>query len=338
MNTLKELIQYHDLSQQEMKSFVDLMMDEQADVSLKVAHLVALSMKGETSDELSNLSQSLIETTYKERPYLEDSICVCGTGGDHSGSFNISTTASFVVAAAGLKVLKHGNKSITSKTGSIDILSALNIQTTPIKDATEKVNETNLAFLSATETYPIMKTVQPVRKSIPTPTTFNLLGPMIHPYHLDYQVMGVYDETKLKIIAEAIYKLGRKRAIIVHGAGGMDEATLSGDNIIYEVSQEEVIKNYTVNAEDYGLQSAPNESLKGGTPEENKVITLDILTGQDHGPKRDVVVLNAALALYAGQKVDSIKEGITLAESLIDNKHALYILEAVGGKVYDNIG
>lgn len=338
MNTLKQLIQYHDLSQQEMKSFVDLMMDEQADVSLKVAHLVALSMKGETSDELSNLSQSLIETTYKERPYLEDSICVCGTGGDHSGSFNISTTASFVVAAAGLKVLKHGNKSITSKTGSIDILSALNIQTTPIKDATEKVNETNLAFLSATETYPIMKTVQPVRKSIPTPTTFNLLGPMIHPYHLDYQVMGVYDETKLKIIAEAIYKLGRKRAIIVHGAGGMDEATLSGDNIIYEVSQDEGIKHYTVNAEDYGLQSAPNESLKGGTPEENKVITLDILTGQDHGPKRDVVVLNAALALYAGQKVDSIKEGITLAESLIDDKHALNILEAVGGKVYDNIG
>ncbi|PTK06552.1 anthranilate phosphoribosyltransferase [Mammaliicoccus sciuri] len=338
MNTLKQLIQYHDLSQQEMKSFVDLMMDEQADVSLKVAHLVALSMKGETSDELSNLSQSLIETTYKERPYLEDSICVCGTGGDHSGSFNISTTASFVVAAAGLKVLKHGNKSITSKTGSIDILSALNIQTTPIKDATEKVNATNLAFLSATETYPIMKIVQPVRKSIPTPTTFNLLGPMIHPYHLDYQVMGVYDETKLKIIAEAIYKLGRKRAIIVHGAGGMDEATLSGDNIIYEVSQDEGIKQYTVNAEDYGLQSAPNESLKGGTPEENKVITLDILTGQDHGPKRDVVVLNAALALYAGQKVDSIREGITLAESLIDEKHALNILEAVGGKVYDNIG
>lgn len=338
MNTLKQLIQYHDLSQQEMKSFVDLMMDEQADVSLKVAHLVALSMKGETSDELSNLSQSLIETTYKERPYLEDSICVCGTGGDHSGSFNISTTASFVVAAAGLKVLKHGNKSITSKTGSIDILSALNIQTTPINQATEKVNETNLAFLSATETYPIMKTVQPVRKSIPTPTTFNLLGPMIHPYHLDYQVMGVYDETKLKIIAEAIYKLGRKRAIIVHGAGGMDEATLSGDNIIYEVSQDEGIKHYTVNAEDYGFQSAPNESLKGGTPEENKVITLDILTGQDHGPKRDVVVLNAALALYAGQKVDSIREGITLAESLIDEKHALNILEAVGGKVYDNIG
>ena len=138
MNTLKQLIQYHDLSQQEMKSFVDLMMDEQADVALKVAHLVALSMKGETSDELSNLSQSLIETTYKERPYLEDSICVCGTGGDHSGSFNISTTASFVVAAAGLKVLKHGNESITSKTGSIDILSALNIQTTPINQATEK--------------------------------------------------------------------------------------------------------------------------------------------------------------------------------------------------------
>ncbi|WP_239749865.1 anthranilate phosphoribosyltransferase [Mammaliicoccus sp. H-M34] len=338
MDTLKQLIQYRNLSQNEMKAFVELMMNEQADVSLKVAHLVALSMKGETSDELSNLTQSLIETTYQQRPYIEDSICVCGTGGDHSGSFNISTTASFVVAAAGLKVLKHGNKSITSKTGSIDILSALNIHTTPISEATGRVNETNLAFLSATETYPIMKIVQPVRKSIPTPTTFNLLGPMIHPYKLDYQVMGVYDDTKLDIIAEALYKLGRKRAIVVHGAGRMDEATLSGDNTIYEISQEKGIVHYKVNANDYGLQTANNEELKGGTPEDNKEITLNILTGNDQGPKRDVVVLNAALALYVGGKVNSIQNGVRLAEEIIDEKLALNILESVGGKVYDNIG
>lgn len=338
MDTLKQLIQYRNLSQHEMKAFVELMMNEQADVSLKVAHLVALSMKGETSDELSNLTQSLIETTYQQRPYIEDSICVCGTGGDHSGSFNISTTASFIVAAAGLKVLKHGNKSITSKTGSIDILSALNIHTTPISEATGRVNETNLAFLSATETYPIMKIVQPVRKSIPTPTTFNLLGPMIHPYKLDYQVMGVYDDTKLDIIAEALYKLGRKRAIVVHGAGRMDEATLSGDNTIYEISQEKGIVHYKVNANDYGLQTANNEELKGGTPEDNKEITLNILTGNDQGPKRDVVVLNAALALYVGGKVNSIQNGVKLAEEIIDEKLALNILESVGGKVYDNIG
>lgn len=338
MDTLKQLIQYRNLSQNEMKAFVELMMNEQADVSLKVAHLVALSMKGETSDELSNLTQSLIETTYQQRPYIEDSICVCGTGGDHSGSFNISTTASFVVAAAGLKVLKHGNKSITSKTGSIDILSALNIHTTPISEATSRVNETNLAFLSATETYPIMKIVQPVRKSIPTPTTFNLLGPMIHPYKLDYQVMGVYDDTKLDIIAEALYKLGRKRAIVVHGAGRMDEATLSGDNTIYEISQEKGIIHYKVNAKDYGLQTANNQELKGGTPEDNKEITLNILTGNDQGPKRDVVVLNAALALYVGDKVNSIQNGVKLAEEIIDEKLALNILESVGGKVYDNIG
>lgn len=338
MDTLKQLIQYRNLSQHEMKAFVELMMNEQADVSLKVAHLIALSMKGETSDELSNLTQSLIETTYQQRPYIEDSICVCGTGGDHSGSFNISTTASFVVAAAGLKVLKHGNKSITSKTGSIDILSALNIHTTPISEATSRVNETNLAFLSATETYPIMKIVQPVRKSIPTPTTFNLLGPMIHPYKLDYQVMGVYDDTKLDIIAEALYKLGRKRAIVVHGAGKMDEATLSGDNTIYEISQDKGIINYKVNAKDYGLQTANNEELKGGTPEDNKEITLNILTGNDKGPKRDVVVLNAALALYVGGKVNSIQNGVKLAEEILDEKLALNILESVGGKVYDNIG
>ncbi|WP_210616866.1 anthranilate phosphoribosyltransferase [Mammaliicoccus lentus] len=338
MNTLKQLIQYRNLDQQEMKSFVQLMMNETEDVSLKVAHLVALSMKGETSDELSYLTENLIATTYKNRPYIEDSICVCGTGGDHSGSFNISTTASFVVAAAGLKVLKHGNKSITSKTGSIDILSALNIQTTPINEATKRVNETNLAFLSATETYPIMKTVQPVRKTITTPTTFNLIGPMIHPYKLDYQVMGVYDESKLSTIAEALYKLGRKRAIVLHGAGGMDEATLSGDNIIYEISQEEGIKNYTINAEDFGLQAAPNDALKGGTAEENKHITLNILSGLDNGPKRDVVVLNAALALYIGGVVKTIEEGIEKSQSIIDNKEALAILDQVGGQVYDNIG
>lgn len=338
MNTLKQLIQYRNLNEVEMKSFVDLMMNEEEDVSLKVAHLVALSMKGETSDELSNLTESLIETTYKERPYIEDSICVCGTGGDHSGSFNISTTASFIVAAAGLKVLKHGNKSITSKTGSIDILSALNINTTPISKATEVVNQTNLAFLSATETYPIMKTVQPVRKTIPTPTAFNLIGPMIHPYLLDFQVMGVYDESKLETIANALNKLGRKRAIVLHGAGGMDEATLSGDNIVYEISEDKTIEKYTVNARDYGLQPASNDALKGGTPKENKKITLDILTGQDKGPKRDVVVLNAALALYISGKAETIEEGVSIAEDIIDNKQAINILELVGGEVYDNIG
>ncbi|WP_323702430.1 anthranilate phosphoribosyltransferase [Mammaliicoccus sp. Dog046] len=337
MDTLKQLIQYRNLSQEEMKTFVEMMMNDQVDVSLKVAHLVALSMKGETSDELSHLTQSLIETTYKDRPYIEDSICVCGTGGDHSGSFNISTTASFIVAAAGLKVLKHGNKSITSKTGSIDILSALNIHTTPIEEATDRVNKTHLAFLSATETYPIMKMLQPVRKSIPTPTTFNLLGPMIHPYRLDYQVMGVYDESKLDTIAEALYKLGRKRAIVVHGAGGMDEATLSGNNQIFEITQNKGIEHYTVHAKDYGLQTASNDELKGGTPEENKKITLDILVGNDQGPKRDVVVLNAALALYVGEKVDSIQDGVTLAKEIINQKEALKILELVGGTVYDNI-
>lgn len=338
MNTLKQLIQYRDLNENEMKEFVEFLTDEEKDFSLKVAHLVALSMKGVSSQEITNLAENLIETTYKERPYVQDSICVCGTGGDHSGSFNISTTASFIVAAAGLKVLKHGNKSITSKTGSVDILSALNIHTTPIQEATDVVEQSNLAFLSATETYPIMKAIQPVRKSIPTPTTFNLIGPMIHPYELDYQVMGIYDESKLEIIANALYKMGRKRAIVLHGAGGMDEATLSGDNHIYEVSREYGIKNYKVNAKDFGLQVAENEALKGGTPEENKRITLDILTGVDQGPKRDVVVLNAALALYIGDKVESIANGILMAKHLIDNGEAINILEKVGGEVYDNIG
>lgn len=337
MNTLKKLIQYETLNERDIEQFVALMLDEEKSNDQKIAQLVALNMKGETAEELYNLTKSLINTTYKTRPYVKNSICVCGTGGDHSGSFNISTTASFIVAASGMKVLKHGNKSITSKTGSIDILSALNIVTTPIHQATKKVQETNLAFLSATETYPIMKAIQPVRKMIPTPTTFNLIGPMIHPYQLDYQVMGVYDPDKLPTIAETLFKLGRKRAIVLHGAGGVDEATLSGDNIIYEISQQHGIQKYTINAKDYGLAYAENEKLKGGTPEENKKITLDILSGKDKGPKRDVVIFNAGLALYISGQSNSIQEGIEQAAYYIDNQLAIKIVELVGGEVYDNI-
>lgn len=165
--------------------------------------------------------------------------------------------------------------------------------------------------------------MQPVRKMIGKPTILNLVGPLINPYHLSYQMVGVFDPTKLKLVAKTIKDLGRKRAIVLHGANGMDEATLSGDNLIYELTEDGEIKNYTLNATDYGLKYAPNSDFKGGLPEENLAISLNILNGKDQSSRRDVVVLNAGLSLYVAEKVDTIAEGIELASTLIDNGVAL---------------
>ena len=168
-----------------------------------------------------------------------------------------------------------------------------------------------------------MKYIQPIRKQIKSPTIFNLVGPLINPFKLTYQVMGVYDVTQLAKIAQTIKDLGRKRAIVIHGANGMDEATLSGDNIIYEINQDKPIKQYTINAKDYGLASAENDALKGGTPEENKNIAINILNGNDQSSKRDVVILNAAIALYVAEKVEDIRSGIKLARHLIESGQAI---------------
>lgn len=326
MTPLKKLMQHHNLNHDEMAELTQIMFNPEIDDSEKVAYLVALKMKEETTLELTSLVKEIIKRQYPVQPQLKDSICVCGTGGDHSGSFNISTTVSFVIAAAGLNVVKHGNKSITSKTGSVDILEALNIRTTPFHAVEESLKKSNLQFLSATETYPDMKLIQQVRKRIPVPTIFNLAGPLIHPYQLEYQVMGVYDGTKAKAIAETLFNLGRKRAIVVHGAGGMDEATLSGENMIYKVDRTHGITHYTISAEQFGLQTAENGALKGDDKYLNADITKNILKGIEQGPKRDVVLLNAGLALYTSNTTPNIQQGIERARYLIDSGAAYKIL------------
>jgi len=170
------------------------------------------------------------------------------------------------------------------------------------------------------------------------PTIFNITGPIINPFKLDYQVMGVYETSKLDKIAQTLADLGRKKAIVVYGANGMDEATLSGDNIIYEVNANESVKTYTLNANDVGLDYAPNEELIGGTPAENLEITKNILNGTDRSAKRDVVVLNAGIALYVSEQVSTIQEGVSKAQKLIDEGEALAQYNKMGGKTYDYIG
>src|SRR5699024_6072178 len=183
-----------------------------------------------------------------------------------------------------------------------------------------------------------MKNIQPIRKGISNPTIFNITGPIINPFKLDYQVMGVYETSKLDKIAQTLSDLGRKKAIVLYGANGMDEATLSGDNIIYEVTADEEIKHYTINAADVGLNYAPNEALVGGTPLENLEITKSILNGTDCTAKRDVVILNAGIALYVAEKVETIEDGVKDVEALIESGKTLEQYNKMGSKTYDYIG
>ncbi|MCD8898883.1 anthranilate phosphoribosyltransferase [Staphylococcus gallinarum] len=337
MQLQTKLNQYKPLNQEDMNEFISSLINTDLTDSEKVKLLETFSEKEITQDELTYISKSLIHSMYDQQPTYSDSMCVCGTGGDKSNSFNISTTVSFVVASAGVPVIKHGNKSVTSASGSTDLLNAMNIKTRTVEETPEQLQDKGLVFLSATETYPIMKHIQPVRKQISTPTIFNITGPLINPFKLDYQVMGVYETSKLEKIAHTLADLGRKRAIVMHGANGMDEATLSGDNIIYEVTETGDVINYTLNATDVGLQSANNEALVGGSPQDNLEITKNILTGSDQTAKRDVVVLNAGIALYVAEKAKSIKDGVEKAQTLINEGKALEQYNKMGGKTYDYI-
>lgn len=334
MKLLTKLQQQHPLNQNEMTNFIQLLIADDTSDEKKLEMLQRFSAREFTQSELTFISRSLIDSMYDNQPQYEGSICVCGTGGDRSNSFNISTTVSFVVASAGVPVIKHGNKSVTSSSGSTDLLNAMNIKTQSVDETANYIDKKGLAFLSATETYPIMKNIQPIRKMIAMPTIFNITGPLINPFKLDYQVMGVYDATKLDKIAQTLADLGRKRAIVLHGANGMDEATLSGDNIIYEIT-EGMIKNYTLNAQDLDLDYAENEQLTGGNAEENLAITIDILNNKDQSAKRDVVVLNAGIALYVSEQVESIKAGVEKANELINSGAALEQYKKMGGQLHD---
>lgn len=323
MKLLEEIKENKHLTEDDMKEFINLLLNPKVSNERKIEILTSYTQKETQQSELTYLVKHLIHTMYPVQPFYEGAMCVCGTGGDGSNSFNISTTVAFIVASAGVPIVKHGNRSVTSQSGSTDVLQEMSIQTCKVDEVVKELNARGLSFISATDSYPIMKYLQPVRKSIHTPTIFNLVGPLINPFKLTYQVMGVYDVTQLDKIAQTIKDLGRKKAIVVHGANGMDEATLSGNNIIYEINQDEPIKTYTMNAKDYGLTLAENETLIGGSPKENKKITINILNGNDKSSKRDVVLLNAAIALYVAEKVNDIQSGIKLARHLIDSGQAM---------------
>jgi anthranilate phosphoribosyltransferase len=258
-----------------------------------------------------------------------DTFEIVGTGGDGAHSFNISTTAAFVAAAAGMKVSKHGNRAASSKSGTADCLEALgvNIDLSPEK-CVEMLKNAGFCFFFAQKYHTSMKYVGPIRKELGIRTVFNILGPLTNPIHPKRQLLGVYDESLVEPLARVLTSLGVKNGMVVFGREKLDEISAAGPTFVCEFKDGEY-KTYDITPEDFGFARCTKEDLVGGTPEENAAITRDILSGKEQGPKRTTVLMNAGAALYIGGKADSLKAGIDLAAELIDSGKAYEKLEQV---------
>src|SRR5246127_499787 len=327
------------LSRDEARSVMSEVLTGQCTDAQIAALLVALHMKGETVEEIVGFAEairaaatplavpgnSMIDVSGTERDALVDT---CGTGGDASGTFNISTATALVTAGAGVRVAKHGNRSVTSKCGSADVMEALgvNIILPPARVA-ECLKEVGIAFLFAPALHSAMKYVQPARRELRLRTVFNLLGPLTNPAHASAQVVGVYSDDLVEKLAEALSMLGLRRALVVHGADGLDEVTITGPTRIAEV-RNGLVHSYEVTPEEFGLTRAPMETISGGDAAANADIIRRVLAGEK-SPRRDVTLLNAAAALVAAGKADHLADALPLGAKSIDSGEAAEKLEAL---------
>lgn len=303
----------------------EIMSGEASDV-LKTAYLVALSLKGETIDEIS-ASAAGMRNFATRLEYDGDLLEIVGTGGDKSNSFNISTTSSLVLAAAGIQVAKHGNRAASSKSGAADVLEALgvNISVSPERNA-EILKETGICFLFAQVYHSAMKYVGPIRKELGIRTIFNILGPLTNPAFANMQVMGVYAEELVEPMARVLVKLGVKKVMVVYGQDCLDEISASAPTSVCEYRNGE-FKTYTIEPEQFGMAKCKKEDLVGGTPQENAAITREVLGGVK-GPRRNAVVLNVAAGIYTAKDGITLEEAVKEAEEIIDSGKAMKKLEA----------
>jgi len=293
------------------------------------AYLTALRMKGETVAEITGSARAMRRSAIAVRPATPPSQLVdtCGTGGDGSGTFNISTTAAFVVAGTGQKVAKHGNRAASSKSGSADVLAALgvNLELSP-EQVAQAIDQVGIGFLFAVKHHPAMKHAIGPRRELGVRTIFNALGPLTNPAGALSQIIGVYDRQLTEPLARVLGELGSQGAFVVHGYGGLDELTTSGPNIVSRLKDGQVVTE-TLDPVDLGFARANPADLLGGTAEENAQTTRDILAGRQNGPRRDVVVLNAAAALVAAGRAEDLPAGLKLANESIDAGAALAVLD-----------
>ncbi|WP_440897843.1 anthranilate phosphoribosyltransferase [Amphibacillus sp. Q70] len=319
---LEKVLSGKHLTIAEMEEAAQLMFNPATSEALVGGFLTALKYKGETVSEITGLVNVIRQKALKMPMMITDVMDNCGTGGDHSQSFNISTTSAFVLAGAGIKVAKHGNRSISSQTGSADVLEALGIElsTTP-EQMSDLLNQNGIAFLYAPHVHPDMKHVMRVRLGLGIPTIFNLIGPLTNPVHLSTQLLGLYRRDLLEQMASVLDQLGRKRALVINGAGYMDEASLAGQNHCVLLNQGE-FTSFTIHPEEVGLPVVDNEQIKGGHAKENARILQSVLNGET-GPHRDIVLLNAGLGIFANGLVETVKDGVALAKESIDSGEAL---------------
>ncbi|MCI7113131.1 MAG: anthranilate phosphoribosyltransferase [Lachnobacterium sp.] len=326
---LAKLVAGNDLSVEEAKKAQEIILTGQATDAQIAAFLTALRMKGETIDEITGLASVLRDKANTIAPKVDKHVDLVGTGGDCTYSFNISTTSAFVVAAAGLPVAKHGNRSISSKSGAGDVLEALGVNISADPDVVSRCVETvGIGFMFAPHFNPAMKYVGKVRKELGFRTVFNTLGPLSNPSRAKAMVVGVYDKNLTETIANAMMNMGVERALVVSGNDDMDEITLTGATTISEI-KDNTVNTYTVTPEQFGFETVELKELQGGDGKVNAQITKDILSGKEKGAKRNIVLLNAGATLYAGGMCSSIKEGIKLAEKTIDSGKAASIIDAL---------
>ena len=321
-----KLSKKQDLTYAEAENVMDEIMSGQATPVQMSAYLTALSLKGETIDEITASAAGMRAHCIKLLHNL-DVLEIVGTGGDGSNSFNISTTSSLVIAAGGVPVAKHGNRAASSKSGAADVLEALGVKITltPERSA-EILKKINICFLFAQNYHIAMKYVAPIRKELGIRTVFNILGPLSNPAGANMELMGVYDQSLVEPLAQVMANLGVNRGMVVYGQDSLDEISMCAPTSVCEI-RDGKFTSYEITPEQFGYERCEKGALTGGTPAENAEITKAILKGEEKGPKRQAVCLNAGAALYIAGKSASIKEGVKLAESLIDSGAALKKLE-----------
>ena len=313
-----KLSKKQDLTYDEAEAVMNEIMDGAATPVQMASYLTALSMKGETIDEITASAAGMRAHCIKLLHDM-DVLEIVGTGGDGANSFNISTTSSLVIAAGGVSVAKHGNRAASSKSGAADVLEALGVKITilPEKSA-EILKKINICFLFAQNYHIAMKYVAPIRKELGIRTVFNILGPLSNPAGANMELMGVFDQSLVEPLAQVMMKLGVNRGMVVFGQDSLDEISMSAPTSVCEI-KDGWFQSYEITPEQFSYTRCSKEELAGGTPEENAEITKAIVNGTEKGPKRQAVCMNAGAALYIAGKAESLEAGVKMAENLIDS-------------------
>ncbi len=321
-NAIKKLVEGESLSEGEITGAMSAIMDGDATQAQIGSFITALRIKGETIEEITGCARVMRDKAECIAPDLEYYIDTCGTGGDGTNTFNISTAAALIAAAGGVPVAKHGNRSVSSRSGSADVLEALgvNISLTP-EQARHCLEKLSICFMFAQTFHKSMKHAAGPRKELGIRTIFNVLGPLTNPAGAKGQVLGVFDGKLTEMLANVLVNLGVERAMVIHGMDGMDEITLTMPTKVSEVRDGNVI-NYEITPENFGFKRSERSELTGGDAKENAEIILSVFNGEK-GPKRDIVLLNSAAALYVGKTADSLKTGIEMSGRIIDSGLAL---------------